>query len=482
MKSPLRNLGDLLHAYKDVHSDIVEIDHENFNQRCFTTHQLETTAQSTAWYLQTKGYGPEDRIAIVADNCLESIVCYLAVLKLGGIVVMISYKATLTQISNMLQDSKVKLVLTDLVIDSDIPVINFSQISAHWVDTPDFDSYEPDEKDTAVILHTSGSTGNPHRVLITHQARLNMLANTYSPGHRGNAKLLFANPLYHSMGMNSLDLSLYNKRNCCFLKKFDPIVYLKTIDQLRPSGLVGVPSMFSLLVTHKDLIRTLDLSSVQNISLSGGATTPSLYAQLKQTFEHANIRIAYGSTELGPGVFGSHKILPTPPMSVGCEQQGILYRLADKILQVKSPLMMKGYDNQTDSFTHDGYYITNDQFEVDQDGFYYFLGRSDDMFKSGGNKIFPSEIERVVEQHPAIDKCVAVPISDPVKEFKPYGFVTLKPGAATTPEEIMVFLQDKLARYQMPRQIWILDNMPLSAVNKIDKQRLIILAGQHLNT
>jgi long-chain acyl-CoA synthetase len=156
--------------------------------------------------------------------------------------------------------------------------------------------------------------------------------------------------------------------------------------------------------------------------------------------------------------------------------------LADKILQVKSPLMMKGYDNQTGSFTHDGYYITNDQFEVDQDGFYYFLGRSDDMFKSGGNKIFPSEIERVVEQHPAIDKCVAVPISDPVKEFKPYGFVTLKPGAATTPEEIMVFLQDKLARYQMPRQIWILDNMPLSAVNKIDKQRLIILAGQHLNT
>jgi acyl-coenzyme A synthetase/AMP-(fatty) acid ligase len=107
-------------------------------------------------------------------------------------------------------------------------------------------------------------------------------------------------------------------------------------------------------------------------------------------------------------------------MSVGCERDGISYRLVDKILQIRSPMMMKGYDGKNDNFTQDGYYITNDQFEIDQDGFYYFIGRSDDMFKSGGNKIFPSEIERVIEQHLSVDKCVTIPISDPVKDFKPY--------------------------------------------------------------
>jgi acyl-coenzyme A synthetase/AMP-(fatty) acid ligase len=137
-------------------------------------------------------------------------------------------------------------------------------------------------------------------------------------------------------------------------------------------------------------------------------------------------------------------------------------------------------DGKNDNFTHDGYYITNDQFEIDQDGFYYFIGRSDDMFKSGGNKIFPSEIEQVIEQHPSVDKCVTIPIRDPVKDFKPYAFVTLTLGSATTSQDLSNFLIDKLARYQRPRQIWILNSMPLTAVNKIDKQQLTALAEQNL--
>ena len=151
---------------------------------------------------------------------------------------------------------------------------------------------------------------------------------------------------------------------------------------------------------------------------------------------------------------------------------------------MKLPLRMEvreGYDDKNSSFTHDGYYITNDQFEIDQDGFYYFLGRSDDMFKSGGNKIFPSEIERVIEQYPGVDKCATLPIKDSIKEFKPYAFVTLMPGSVITSQDLSNFLMDKLARYQQPRQIWILNSMPLTAVNKIDKQQLRVLAEHTLN-
>jgi acyl-CoA synthetase (AMP-forming)/AMP-acid ligase II len=469
----------MLHAHKGINSALIEIDPTTLTHRTLTTDQLDLAAQSMANYMQNQGYGPQDRIAIIADNCLESIVCYLATLKLGAVVVMISSKATPSQISGMLQDRNVKLVFTDSLVDTDFPVFGLVGLLDKFTDNTMFESYHPDDHDTAIILHTSGSTEKPRSVLITHQARLGMLlGNTGSPGL---AKSLFANPFYHIMGMNCVDMNLYSKNDLYFLKKFNPVAYLKTIDQLHPTNLAGVPPMFSLLVLQQELIPTLDLSSVQNIVLAGGSTTPSLYQQLTQTFINANIHIGYGSTELGPGIFGQHKTLPKPPTSVGCEKEGILYRLVDQVLQVRSPLMMKGYDDNNYNFTHDGYYITNDQFEIDRDGFYYFVGRSDDMFKSGGNKIFPSEIEQVVEQHPSVDKCVALPVEDAVKEFKPYAFVTLTPGTTITSEEIVLFLQDKLARYQLPRKLWIIDKMPLSAVNKIDKQQLKVLAKQNLN-
>lgn len=479
MKFQIRNLGDLLRYHNELNSIITEVNPVSLILRSYTTEQLELNAQSLANHLSNVGYRPQDRIAIIADNCLESIICYLAILKLGGIVVMISPKLTAVQITQMLTDTNVKLVFTDrLEMGLDRNTIEINKVLDLCTSNILFESYSPDDSDTAIMLHTSGSTGQPSRVQITHKGRLTFLNNM---NNRGSSTGLFANPMYHSMGMNILDMYLYNKNDLIFLKKFDPIAYLKTVDQMRPTTLTGVPPMFSIVMLEQNLIQSLDLSSVTNIVLSGGATTESLYDQLTSTFKNAQVQIAYGSTELGPGIFGPHPTLPKPPTSVGCEKDGILYRLVDNILQVKSPSMMKGYEGKTDNFTHDGYYITNDQFRIDENGFYYFVGRSDDMFKSGGNKIFPSEIERVVEQHPAVDKCVTIPVKDPIKEFKPYAFVTLKPNTMTTSQDLIDFLDSKLAHYQQPRQIWILDSMPLSAVNKIDKQRLKILAEQNLN-
>ena len=121
MEFQLYNLGDLLNVHPRV-SDVIDVDPTNLNQRSCTTQQLDSTAQTLASHLYKEGYRPRDRIAILADNCLESIVCYLAILKLGGIVVMISSKATSSQVATMLQDSAVKLVFTDLQIDTNLVV------------------------------------------------------------------------------------------------------------------------------------------------------------------------------------------------------------------------------------------------------------------------------------------------------------------------------------------------------------------------
>jgi long-chain acyl-CoA synthetase len=480
MNHEFYNLGDLLQFRRDRCSDIVEIDHVTLTKRNCSTQQLESWSQSLAAHFKDLGYGPQDRIAIISNNCLEYIISYFAILKLGAVVVPISSKLSLWQINHILKDSNVKLILTDEEVDTELEKINFAYILDKTITFRNFNSYRPKENDVAVVLHTSGSTGNPHRVLITHCARIKMLNNNIS-GQSNKSTMLFANPFYHSMGLNNLDLNLYNKNNLIFLKKFDATAYLKTIDQFKPTSLSGVPTMFALLMSQKELIDQLDLASVLHVILSGGPTNQHLFDLLTKRFQNATIRIGYGSTETGPNIFKPHSFLPTPSGSVGCERPDILYRLVDDVLQIKSSAMMKGYDNKEQSFTDDGYYITNDRFEVDQDGFYYFVGRNDDMFKSGGNKIYPSEIETVVEQHPAVAKCAVIPVEDSVKDFKPYAFVVLKSDATIDSLDLVKFLSDRLARYQQPRQIWTLNQMPLSSVNKIDKTELKILAKKNLN-
>jgi long-chain acyl-CoA synthetase len=224
----------------------------------------------------------------------------------------------------------------------------------------------------------------------------------------------------------------------------------------------------------------LDLSSVENITLAGGASNQILIDNLSKTFNRARVKNNYGSTEAGPGLFGPHPSLPTPPASVGCEKPDMSYRLVDGVLQIKSPYMMQGYDQGNRDFTQDGYYVTNDIFQKDHDGFYYFVGRNDDMFKSGGHKIFPAEIEQVLENHPWVNQCVVVPVPDPIKQFKPYAFVTVNSLSITTVDQLKDFLKNKLANYQIPREIWVIDKMPLSSVNKIDRHQLKCLAQTKL--
>lgn len=475
MKSTLNNLGDLLHSCSSRQGTVREIDPENMLQRMYTTERLESMSQAVATHLSQMGLQPRERMAIISDNCLEFIICYLAILKLGAVAVMISSKMTQHQIDKMLDDGRIKLIFSDRSLNTDLPVLDFKQgLSQFMIDRP-FKSYRPQEQQPAVIMHTSGSTGVPSRVVITHQARIGIFGAITN-----RQTTLLANPLYHSLGINSLDFNLHNQNDLIFLKKFEPVAYLKTIDCYRPRSLVGVPSMFALLTLQHKLISTLNLSSVEHITLAGGPATQNLVNNLSRIFINAKIHIGYGSTELGPTVFGLHDNLPTPPSSVGCERPGFLYRIVDDVLQVQSPSMMKEYDDKRSNFTSDGYYITNDMFRKDQDGFYYFIGRSDDMFKSGGNKLFPSEIEQVVEQHPYVDKCVVIPVPDYVKEFKPYAFVTVTDPAKITEHSLQDFLIDKLARYQLPRHIWIVESIPINSVNKIDKHKLTLLAEKNL--
>jgi acyl-CoA synthetase (AMP-forming)/AMP-acid ligase II len=143
---------------------------------------------------------------------------------------------------------------------------------------------------------------------------------------------------------------------------------------------------------------------------------------------------------------------------------------------------MAGYNNRSDlnSMTDDGYFITGDLFRTNKYGFYFYIGRSDDMFKSGGEKIYPSEIEEVIETYPDVAMSCVVGVPDDVKGHKPYAFVQLKPNTTALAEEIKQFTIARVATYQIPRNIWILDSLPRTNVGKIDRRKLTEMANEML--
>ena len=242
--------------------------------------------------------------------------------------------------------------------------------------------------------------------------------------------------------------------------------------------------MIAMMLDDKKAMATADLSSVQSLRMGSAPASEALLDEIHRVMPHARVLNAYGTTEGSPVVFGPHPDgKPTPLLSLGYKHRGVDLRIVDAngaetdegVLQIRSPAMMNGYHNRPDiavPFTKDGYYNTGDVFRRDADGFYYFIGRADDMFVSGGENIFPGEVERMLEAHPDVMQACVVPIDDQLKGKKPVAFVRLAPGAKVDVGGLKAFALENGAAYQHPRSIWFIDEFPLASTNKIDRALL----------
>jgi acyl-CoA synthetase (AMP-forming)/AMP-acid ligase II len=227
-----------------------------------------------------------------------------------------------------------------------------------------------------------------------------------------------------------------------------------------------------------------DLSSVEFVRMGSAPVSEALMTALKHALPKAAVTNAYGTTEGGPVVFGPHpKGLPQPELSVGYPHPEVQVRLMDEdggpapegVLEMKAPSVMNGYHNRPDlpsPIKEDGFYVTGDVFRRDENGFHTFIGRTDDMFVSGGENIYPSDVERMLERHPDIAQACVVPIEDDIKGQKPVAFVILKPGKHLTDGEVKHYALKHAPAYQHPRFVWFVDRLPLSSTNKVDRNVL----------
>jgi acyl-CoA synthetase (AMP-forming)/AMP-acid ligase II len=292
-------------------------------------------------------------------------------------------------------------------------------------------------------------------------------------------RAIVAAPLYHMNGLSNTETVLKSHATMVLMPKFDSVEFIKNIAQHKINSITSVPTMLAMVLEETELLETVDFSFVRHVGMASSPVSKLLFDKLKITFSNAVIQNAYGITEVSPGLFGRHPSKSTPDMSVGYPAPGIDYRIVNGILQVRSPSMLLNYNNiDAKNITNDGYFITNDLFKIDKDGFYYFLGRADDMFVSGGNNIYPRQIESILEDYPLVKTAVVIGIEDNIKGTKPYAFVQ---GDVT--EAVLIdHIKTKLPPSHWPRQIWIIDKIPLNAVNKVDKQKLKEAAIANLNT
>ena len=216
--------------------------------------------------------------------------------------------------------------------------------------------------------------------------------------------------------------------------------------------------------------------------------TQALVDRTRAVFPHAAISNGYGTTEAGPVVFGPHPAgLATPDTSLGCAHPAVDIRLVrdgqmvegegEGVLEMRCPALMNAYHNLPDAtaraLTPDGFYVTGDVFRRDADGFFFFVGRADDMFVSGGENIYPGEVETILERHPAVLQACVVALPDEIKGTKPVAFVVLRPGAALTEDEARAYVLRHAPAYAHPRRVWFLPELPLAGTNKIDRKALL---------
>jgi long-chain acyl-CoA synthetase len=495
-----QNLGQLICRDRDLSKTaIIDLD-GNGHAREVSYSTLDAMANGVARAIEQRGFERGDRIAILSANCTEYLAACFGIMRSGLIAVPVNYRFPPKLIDFVLRDAGVKLVLCDRERRGDCPpdiqTVCFNDVSINGFDIflnpGSFTEIIPTANEPAMFLYTSGSTGVPKGVVLSHQSHVWVVETRLAERDLSRQRYLIAAPLYHMNALALAQLAIAGYSTIVLLPSFTAQSYIKAIGQYRCTWLTAVPPMIAMMLREVELLAATDLSSVELVRMGSAPVSQSLMSSLKRTLPQAAITNAYGTTEGGPVVFGPHPDgLPVPEMSVGFPHPKVQIRLVagdernakEGMLEMKCPAVMLGYHNRPDvptPITPDGFYVTGDVFRRDENGFHYFVGRADDMFNCGGENIYPSEVERMLERHADVSQAAVVPVDDEIKGQKPVAFIIPKSGRHLSEDDIKQFAMTNGPAYQHPRFVWFIDKLPLSSTNKIDRTALRRLAEQQV--
>ncbi|MGA2998339.1 class I adenylate-forming enzyme family protein [Bradyrhizobium sp.] len=494
------NLGALTSKDGDPEK-VAIIDLGTGQERRFSYRDFETQANAVARALAGRGLARGDRVAILSANRYEYLTTVHGIMRAGLIAVPVNFKFPPATIDYIVHDSGARLVFCDAPrlasAPKDLPRICFDcsigdSDFASFLKPGPFTPITPADREPAMFLYTSGSTGRPKGVVLSHQSHIWVVEQRMAAQDMTRHRFLVAAPLYHMNALAISQLAHAAHATVILLPQFTTQLYLKALEDYHCTWLTAVPPMIAMMLNDKEHFAATNLSSVEYLRMGSAPVSQILMKAIHDALPKAAVTNAYGTTEGGPVVFGPHpKGLAQPEMSVGYPHPKVQVRLIAEdgtqgdvgVLEMKSPAIMNGYHNRpgvASPITADGFYFTSDVFRRDENGFHFFVGRTDDMFVSGGENIFPGEVEKMLESHPDVIQACVVPVDDDIKGTKPVAFVVKRDGSDLDEAKLKAFALANAPAYQHPRSIWFVDSLPLASTNKLDRKIMRDMAAERL--
>jgi len=455
----------------------------------YTYQQLAAMAAGLGMYLSFQTDKP--RVGLLLPPGTGFVASFYGTLLAGKTVVPINYLLGEKEIAHIIQDSEIDTVLTipfflERLKDMPLNVVDLTKLPRNPpAIKPNFPN--PSSEDVAVLLYTSGTSGLPKGVLLTYgnlQSDVDAAIEHAALQHQHT--FLGIIPLFHSFGLTAMMLApIQLGATIVYIARFSPVATLKALREHQASIVLGIPSMFAAIGRLKDATPQ-DFTHVYAV-ISGGEALPQAVRELfKQRF---NIPLyeGYGLTETSPAV-----AINTPqsnrPGSVGRMVPGAQARIVDDNgttlpagqigeIWLKGPMIMKGYHNLAAEtaavLTADGYFKTGDLGMVDSDGFLFITGRKKDMIIVAGEKAYPREIEEILMRHPAVAEAAVLGKKDPGRGEVVVAFVMPKEGQTIKADELRDFSRNAgLAQWKVPREIFVVDELPRSPTGKVLKREL----------
>ncbi|MEX0723423.1 MAG: long-chain fatty acid--CoA ligase [Gracilimonas sp.] len=446
-----------------------------------------------------------DRVCVVAKNCLETVDLFFACGKLGVILVPLNFRLPAPAIQDLVENCRPSLFvfgdeyeeMAKSLESETLPILPLHSVKnsvQQFIETnqPKPDIHSAEEEETAMILYTSGTTGKSKGAMISwKQINWNSINTEIGLGITDKDTSIVNTPFYHTGGWHVLLMPLLHHGGKVVLQpEFDPAQTNELIEQENITILFGIPTMLKMMMDQPNFEST-DVSSLR-FTICGGEACPIPVIQ-KYKERGIPIRQGYGLTEAGPNCYslpGEDAIRKQG--SVGFPNFHIAVKIVDDNgkevphgevgeLWMKGPHVFSGYWNNkkaTQQTLENGWVKTGDLFKCDEDGYYYIVGRKKEMYISGGENVYPVQVEKVIYDHPAVSQVAVIGVPDDQWGETGCAFVVLKERKELTSEKLMAYCREYLAGFQCPKHVIFRDELPLGHSNKIQKKALFEIFEQ----
>jgi fatty-acyl-CoA synthase len=463
-----------------------------------TWAELRDEINQTTAALKARGVQVGDAVALMGRNHRWMVVSMVSIMQIGAKVLLLNTMASASQLGELTRREGAKFAIVDqeflevtAEIDRDLVVVAWADDDSHGLPTlsglaegQPTDDHKKPSKPGGIVIFTSGTTGLPKGANRKEPENLDPLLTFFgSIPYHGNSTVVLAAPLFHSWGLINFGFGLSTVPTYVLRRKFDPAQVLEDIDRYKAEVLVVVPLMMQRLVNlDREVADRYDVSSLRITASSGSALAGDLAIDFMDRFTDSVYNF-YGATETGWVSIASPEDLRAAPGTAGRVPWRTVAKILDTdgnelppgetgVIYVGNEMQFGGYtDGNTKDF-RDGLMHTGDLGYFDEDGRLFVAGRDDDMIISGGENVFPRELEDALIGHPSITDVVVVGVPDPDWGHCLAAYVVVKDGASLDEDEVVSYAKERVARFAVPRRTKFLDELPRNPTGKVMKREL----------